>query len=70
MGACWLVILALSVTPAFAQKSKKGDKKPAPVAAVKADTVKAKPTAGPKPYRQVITGKAKTQKGLFFVLIH
>lgn len=61
--------LALAI-PASAQKTKKkDDKKPVAVAPVKADTAKAKgPTPpGPKPYRQVITAKAKTQKGLFTV---
>ena len=66
-GACWLVLLAFMAIPAFAQKAKKDDKKPAVTTPVKTDTVKAKPANGMKPYKQVITAKAKTQKGLFTV---
>ena len=65
--ACWLVVLSMCSIPSFAQKSKKDDKKPATAVPVKADTAKAKPTNGMKPYKQVITAKAKTQKGLFTV---
>lgn len=65
--ACWLLVLSLCAMPAVAQKSKKDTKKPATTAPVKADTAKAKPGPGPRPYRQVITAKAKTQKGLFTV---
>ena len=65
--ACWLVALSLCTIPAFGQKSKKGDKKPVAAAPAKSDTTKAKSTNGLKPYRQVITSKAKTQKGLFTV---
>jgi len=67
------VALSLCVAialPTSAQKSKKkDDKKATPVAPVKTDTTKAKgpATPGPKPYKQVITAKAKTQKGLFTV---
>ncbi len=66
-GVYWLVVLCLCVTPAFAQKSKKEDKKPATTVPVKTDTAKAKPSNGLKPYKQVITAKAKTQKGIFAV---
>jgi len=65
-----LVLCFAIALPASAQKSKKkDDKKATPVAPVKADTTKAKgpATPGPKPYKQVITAKAKTQKGLFTV---
>lgn len=65
-----LVICFALALPASAQKTKKkDDKKATPAAAAKADTTKAKgPTPpGPKPYKQVITAKAKTQKGLFTV---
>ncbi len=65
--ACWLVVLSMCVIPSFAQKLKKDDKKPATVVPAKTDTAKAKPTNGIKPYKQVITAKAKTQKGLFTV---
>ena len=64
--ACWLIVLSMFAIPSFAQKSKKDNKKQAAVP-VKADTTKAKPTNGMKPYKQVITAKAKTQKGLFTV---
>jgi ribosomal protein S18 acetylase RimI-like enzyme len=57
----------LFAVPSFSQKSKKDDKKPATTVPVKADTAKAKPVNGMKPYRQVITAKAKTQNGLFTV---
>lgn len=69
----YLVGLALCfalAVPVSAQKSKKTNTKNQPAAApAKADTAKAKsPTpSGPKPYKQVITAKAKTQKGLFTV---
>lgn len=65
-----LVLCFALALPASAQKTKKkDDKKAAPVVPAKADTTKAKgPTPpGPKPYKQVITAKAKTQKGLFTV---
>lgn len=63
-----LLCFALTL-PVTAQKSKKKDDKKTASAPAKADTVKAKgPTPpGPKPYKQVITAKAKTQKGLFTV---
>jgi hypothetical protein len=54
----------LMVSPADAQKKSK--EKAAPAAAPKADTTKRR-TTGPQPYNQVITAKAKTQKGLFTV---
>jgi hypothetical protein len=65
-----LVLCLTLALPATAQKTKKkDDKKSAPAVPAKADTVKAKgPTLpGPKPYKQVITARAKTQKGLFTV---
>lgn len=65
-----LVLCCTLALPVSAQKTKKkDDKKSVPAAPAKADTVKAKaPTPpGPKPYKQVITAKAKTQKGLFTV---
>jgi ribosomal protein S18 acetylase RimI-like enzyme len=65
-----LLLCGVLALPVSAQKTKKkDDKKSAPVVPVKSDTAKAKgPTAsGPKPYKQVITAKAKTQKGLFTV---
>lgn len=65
-----LVLCVAIAMPASAQKTKKkDDKKSAPAVPVKADTAKAKgPTPpGPKPYKQVITARAKTQKGLFTV---
>ena len=62
-----LVVLLLCIAPVLAQKSKKDDKKPVATVPVKTDTTKAKPTNGLKPYRQVITAKAKTQKGLITV---
>lgn len=64
--AC-IVLVAFCAMPVSAQKKGKKDTKPA-AAPVKADSAKAKPAGtDPKPYRQVITGKAKTQKGLFTV---
>jgi len=63
--ACLLFGLSLS---AAAQKKKKGETPPparAGVATAKADSAKRKP--GLTPYRQFITAKAKTQKGLFTV---
>lgn len=65
-----LVLCCTLALPVSAQKTKKkDDKKSVPAAPAKADTVKAKaPTPpGPKPYKQVITARAKTQKGLFTV---
>ena len=66
-GVYWLIVFCLSTVPSFAQKSKKDDKKQAANVPAKADTTKAKPANGLKPYKQVITAKAKTQKGLFTV---
>ncbi|MCW5912315.1 MAG: zinc-dependent metalloprotease [Cyclobacteriaceae bacterium] len=65
-----LVLCLALALPVSAQKSKKkDDKKPATAVPAKADTTKAKAPAlpGPKPYKQVITARAKTQKGLFTV---
>jgi hypothetical protein len=61
-----LLVLAFGMTyPAQAQKKKK-DKNPPPAStAPKSDSTKGK--GGPQPYSKVITGKAKTQKGLFTV---
>lgn len=67
MYLCWLIVFCLSTLPSFAQKSKKDEKKPAATVPAKSDTAKAKPANGIKPYKQVITSKAKTQKGLFTV---
>ncbi|MBX2898513.1 MAG: zinc-dependent metalloprotease [Cyclobacteriaceae bacterium] len=63
-----VVACVLLAVPASAQ-SKKKDKKPAVAVPAKTDTAKAKAPAppGPKPYKQVITAKAKTQRGLFTV---
>lgn len=62
-----MVILLLGISPIYAQKTKKGDKTPAVTTSVKADTAKTKSGNGLKPYRQVITAKSKTEKGLFTV---
>lgn len=66
--AC-IVLVAVCAMPVSAQKKGKKDTKPAAAPApLKADSTKAKPAAtDPKPYRQIITAKAKTQKGLFTV---
>ncbi len=64
LNSAVLVILLFSISPTIAQKkSKKGEASPA-ASPTKSDTTKAKPGAL-KPYAQVITAKAKTQKGLF-----
>lgn len=52
---------------AFAQKKKKKDSKNAPAAAAPAPARPAPPKAGPKPYAEVITDKAKSKDGLFKV---
>lgn len=52
---------------AFAQKKKKKDSKNAPAAAAPAPARPAPPKAGPKPYAEVITDKAKSKDGLFEV---
>lgn len=61
-----LVLLGVQLNMASAQKRNK--KNPAPPVAAKADTTK-KPTVGPqgqpKPYKEVITGKAVSTKGMF-----
>jgi hypothetical protein len=62
-----LIAVCLSAVPSYAQKSKKDDKKTTASVPAKTDTAKAKSPNGLKPYKQVITGKAKTQKGLFTV---
>lgn len=62
-----LVVFCLISVPSFAQKSKKEKTNQAVAAPAKADTAKAKSANGMKSYRQVITAKAKTQKGLFTV---
>lgn len=68
----WLgavVMLIFMVAPAIAQKSKK-DKNPSVKTAPatnKADTAKRKSPGGAQSYRQLITSKTKTQKGLFTV---
>ncbi|NOS57101.1 MAG: DUF5117 domain-containing protein, partial [Cyclobacteriaceae bacterium] len=56
--------LLICLSPAFSQKKKKDTKAtPAPTAAVKSDTTKKK--GGIQPYKQLITSKAKTKRGLF-----
>jgi len=56
--------LLIILSPAFSQKKKKDIKAtPAPTASVKYDTTKKK--GGIQPYKQLITSKAKTRKGLF-----
>jgi hypothetical protein len=56
--------LLICISPAFSQKKKKDTKAtPAPTAAVKSDTTKKK--GGIQPYKQLITSKAKTKRGLF-----
>lgn len=62
-----VLFLITEMTPSFAQKKSKTPAK-ATTPAVKADTAKRKPAAGGlQAYRQLITSKAKTQKGLFTV---
>lgn len=68
----WLLAMValLAITPAIAQKSKKDKNPPAKAtpAPAKADTAKRKaPAGGMQAYRQLITAKTKTQKGLFTV---
>lgn len=63
-----LAMLSLGIALNAQAQDKKGDPKasaaaPAAVAAPKADA----PKPGPKPYKEVITDKAKTSKGLFTV---
>jgi hypothetical protein len=60
-----LVVMALGVFQAQAQ-DKKGDVKSPPAAATPAAKPEA-PKTGPKAYKEVITEKAKTTKGLFTV---
>ncbi len=61
------LLFVLTAGTVSAQKSKKNAKGKSPATAVKADTAKRKaPAGGLQPYRQ-LTGKAKTQKGLFTV---
>ncbi|MBX2966564.1 MAG: zinc-dependent metalloprotease [Cyclobacteriaceae bacterium] len=57
------------IHPAEAQKKTKSKQAttPATTPVPKADTTKARSAGGMKPYNQVITAKAKTQKGLFTV---
>ncbi|OOG78854.1 zinc-dependent metalloprotease [Algoriphagus sp. A40] len=56
----------LSAEDSFAQKKKKkGQETPAPTAPAKPQN--GAPTNGPKPYKEVITAKAKTKEGLFKV---
>lgn len=65
----------LTVTPASAQKRKKNDKTPAPVAAPAKDSSIARPPmgpgggpkTGPKKFAEVITPKAKADSGMFNV---
>lgn len=65
-----IMLLTLSYfQPSFAQKKSK-EKPSTPAqqpAAPKADTTKARSAGGLKPYSQVITAKAKSQRGLFTV---
>lgn len=56
----------LSAGDSFAQKKKKKGKE-APVAAAPARPQNGAPANGPKPYKDVITAKAKTKEGLFKV---
>ena len=60
--ACLLLVAASSIT---AQNKKKPAT--APDSALKAPTPPAKPKSGPKPYKEIITTKAKTDSGLFLV---
>ena len=70
-NAIWMVAIAVStISPAFSQRRQR------PATPAPADTSKPKPPAfpgfgmpkqGPKPYKDVITGKAITHKGLFTV---
>ncbi len=56
----------LSAEDSFAQKKKKkGKEQPAPTAPAKPQSNG--PATGPKPYKEVITAKAKTKEGLFKV---
>jgi len=56
----------LSAEDSFAQKKKKKDQE-TPAAAPAAPRPAAAPANGPKPYKEVITAKAKTKDGLFKV---
>jgi hypothetical protein len=56
----------LNAEDSFAQKKKKKGQE-APVAAPAAPRPSATPSNGPKPYKEVITAKAKTKTGLFKV---
>src|SRR5690606_32693101 len=60
--ACLLLVAASTIS---AQNKKKPA--PAPDSALKAPALPAKPKSGPKPYKEVITAKAKTDSGLFLV---
>lgn len=56
----------LSAEDSFAQKKKKkGQETPVPAAPARPQN--GAPTNGPKPYKEVITAKAKTKVGLFKV---
>src|SRR5690606_28104270 len=69
LASCAAIVLVLlaGTFPAEAQKKSKNKQAAPPAAAPKADTVKARSAGGLKPYNQVITGKAKSQPGLFTV---
>lgn len=63
-----LLVLTGTHTSLAQKKSKEKPSTPAQQPATpKADTTKARSTVGLKPYNQVITAKAKTQRGLFTV---
>ncbi|WP_242696247.1 zinc-dependent metalloprotease [Longitalea luteola] len=62
-----LVVLGCCSVMSFAQQKRSGSPAPAADTAKRPTAAPKPPTTGPKPYKEVITGKANTRKGLFTV---